>query len=262
MLNQDIGRPKWCVLGVFPLSNGNGSSLMDKFMIKALIFDFDGLILDTEVPEYQSWAELYQAYGCDLPLKKWVECIGTADAFNPYEYLAQQLGQPIDRAEIRSQRRARFAELMADQTVLPGVQDYIATAKHLGLKLGVASSSPRERVIGYLSNLNLATHFDAIRCGDEVKATKPDPALYLDVLQALEIQSHEAIALEDSPNGILAAKRAGLFCVAIPNALTRQLSLNLADCQMTSLVDLPLTQILQQACDKPRCLFSSTDRAL
>jgi HAD superfamily hydrolase (TIGR01509 family) len=214
-------------------------------MIKALIFDFDGLILDTEVPEYQSWAELYQAYGGALPVEKWAECIGSADGFNPYEYLEQLLGWPVDRAAVRTQRRARFAELMADQTILPGVQDYITTAKQLGLKLGVASSSPREWVVGHLSNFGLATHFDAIRCGDEVRATKPDPALYLAVLQALEIQAHEAIALEDSPNGILAAKRAGLFCVAIPNALTRQLSLSRADLQMHSLVDFPLAQLLQ-----------------
>jgi HAD superfamily hydrolase (TIGR01509 family) len=214
-------------------------------MIKALIFDFDGLILDTEVPEYQSWAELYQAYGSDLPLEKWAECIGSADAFNPYEYLEEQLGRPVDRAAVRIQRRARFADLMADQTILPGVQDYITAAKQLGLKLGVASSSPREWVVGHLSNFGLATHFDAIACGDEVQATKPDPALYLAVLQALEVQAHEAIALEDSPNGILAAKRAGLFCVAIPNALTRQLSLSRADLQMHSLVDFPLAQLLQ-----------------
>jgi HAD superfamily hydrolase (TIGR01509 family) len=216
-------------------------------MIKALIFDFDGLILDTEVPEYQSWAELYQTYGSTLPLEKWAEYIGSADGFNPYEYLEQQLGRSVDQAAVRLQRRGRFAELMADQTILPGVQDYITTAKQLGLKLGVASSSPREWVFGHLSNLGLAAHFDAIRCGDEVPVTKPDPTLYLAVLQALEIQAHEAIALEDSPNGILAAKRAGIFCVAIPNALTQQLSLSLADVQMNSLADLPLAQILKRA---------------
>jgi HAD superfamily hydrolase (TIGR01509 family) len=216
-------------------------------MIKALIFDFDGLILDTEVPEYQSWVELYQAYDRVLPLEKWLECIGTTDAFNPYDDLEQQLGRLINRAEVRIQRRARFAELMADQAILPGVQDYIATAKHLGLKLGVASSSPREWVLGYLSHFGLASDFDAIRCGNEVKATKPDPALYWDILHALGVQADEAIALEDSPNGILAAKRAGIFCVAVPNALTRQLSLNLADFQIDSLADLPLEQILQRA---------------
>jgi HAD superfamily hydrolase (TIGR01509 family) len=218
-------------------------------MIKALIFDFDGLILDTEVPEYQSWVELYQAYGSVLPLEKWLESIGTTDAFNPYEYLEQQLGRQIDRPEVRTQRLARFAELMADQTILPGVQDYITTAKRLGLKLGVASSSPREWVVGYLSKFGLDIHFDAIRCGDEVKATKPDPALYLAVLKVLGVEASEAIALEDSPNGILAAKRAGIFCVAIPNALTRQLSLSLADFQMSSLADLPLEELLQGACE-------------
>ncbi len=218
-------------------------------MIKALIFDFDGLILDTEVPEYESWKELYQTYNCVLPLEKWLECIGTADAFNPYDYLEAQLGRSIDRAEVRLQRRARFAELMADQTVLPGVEHYIATAKDLGLKLGVASSSPRGWVVGHLTTLGLAHHFDTIHCGDEVKATKPDPALYLKALQTLGIEPHEAIALEDSPNGVLAAKRSGIFCVAIPNGLTRQLSLSHADVQLNSLADLPLEQILQQAVD-------------
>jgi HAD superfamily hydrolase (TIGR01509 family) len=227
-------------------------------MIKALIFDFDGLILDTEVPEYQSWVELYQSYGCDLPLEKWVECIGTTDAFNPYEYLEQQLGQPVDRSEVRLQRRARFAELMTDQTILPGVQDTITTAKQLGLKLGVASSSPREWVVGHLSRFGLTTYFDAIRCGDEVAATKPDPTLYLEALKALEIEAHEAIALEDSPNGILAAKRAGIFCIAIPNALTRELSLSHADFQMDSLADLPLEQILQRAGDLPGCVSTGS----
>jgi HAD superfamily hydrolase (TIGR01509 family) len=216
-------------------------------MIKALIFDFDGLILDTEVPEYESWLDLYQSYGCILPLEKWLECIGTADAFNPYEELEMRLGKPIDRAAVRLQRRVRFAELMADQTILPGVQDYIATAKQLGLKLAVASSSPRDWVVGHLSRFGLDSQFDAICCGDEVKFTKPDPALYLAALQKLEVQAHEAIAFEDSPNGILAAKRAGLFCVAVPNALTRQLSLSLADFEMSSLSNLPLEQIIQRA---------------
>jgi HAD superfamily hydrolase (TIGR01509 family) len=217
-------------------------------MIKAIIFDFDGLILDTETPEYQSWVELYETYGCALPIEKWAKGIGSADGFNPYEALEQQLGRPVDRAAVRTQRRARFAELMATQKILPGVKDYyIAMAHQLGLKLGVASSSPRSWVTGHLSNFGLANDFNIICCADEVSATKPDPALYLAALQALDVQATEAMALEDSPNGILAAKQAGIFCVAVPNPLTRQLSLELADRQLRSLAEIPLEQLLQSA---------------
>ena len=216
-------------------------------MIKALVFDFDGLILDTEVPEYQSWQESYQAYGCSLSLSKWTEAIGTHDTFDPYDDLAQQLGRPVDRAAIRAKQRTRFAELMANQSILPGVERYIFRARELGLKLGVASSSSRSWVTGYLAQLGLEAYFDSIKCGDDVERTKPDPAVYLASLQALRVKAHEAIALEDSPNGVLAAKRAGIFCVAVPNAMTQQLSFDLADLQISSLAELSLEKLLLQA---------------
>jgi HAD superfamily hydrolase (TIGR01509 family) len=213
-------------------------------MIRALIFDFDGLILETEGPDYQSWQAVYQTYGCALPLSKWAECIGTTDAFDPYDYLAQQLGHPIDRDAVRAERRRRFAALMADQEILPGVESYILEAKRLGLKLGVASSSTRQWVTGHLERFGLVTFFDSLKSRDDVARTKPDPALYLMSLQALGVESHQAIALEDSPNGVLAAKRAGIFCVAVPNPVTRHLSLDLADLQISSLAELPLEQLL------------------
>jgi HAD superfamily hydrolase (TIGR01509 family) len=215
-------------------------------VIKALIFDFDGLILDTEVPEYQSWREIYQAHGCVLPLSKWVECIGTADAFDPYEYLEQQLGRSVDRAAIRARRHMRQAELMVTRSVLPGVEQYISEARNRGLKLGLASSSSRAWVTGYLSQLGLEAHFDSLKCSDDVERTKPNPALYLETLRALDVEAREAIALEDSPNGVLAAKRAGIFCVAVPNALTRQLSFDSADLMLSSLAELPLGELLSR----------------
>jgi len=216
-------------------------------MIKALIFDFDGLILDTEGPEYQSWREIYQAYGCSLPLSKWAEGIGSSDTFDPYDDLSQRLGRPVDQATIRAKRRPRFTELMANQSVLPGVERYIFEARELGLRLGLASSSSRSWVTGYLSQLKLEACFDSIKCGDDVEYTKPDPALYLAALQALDVKAHEAIALEDSPNGVLAAKRAGIFCVAVPNAMTQQLPLDLADLQISSLAELSLEELLNCA---------------
>jgi HAD superfamily hydrolase (TIGR01509 family) len=215
-------------------------------MIRAVIFDFDGLILDTEAPEFQTWQEIYRAHGCELALEAWATGLGTsADAFDPCAHLAAQLGLSIDREALQQQRRQRYLELLKAQSVLPGIREYIAEAKRLGLHLGVASSSSRQWVVGHLSELGLYASFDCIKCRDDVQRVKPDPALYQAVVETFALQPHQAIALEDSPNGIAAAKRAGLFCVAVPNPLTRQLSLAHADLLVSSLADFPLLQLLE-----------------
>jgi HAD superfamily hydrolase (TIGR01509 family) len=216
-------------------------------MIRAVVFDFDGLILDTEVPEFQTWQEIYQAHGCELLLEVWATGLGTsADAFDPYTHLEGQAGCRLDREAIQQRRRQRYHELLGATSALPGVREYIAEAKRLGLHLGLASSSSREWVVGHLTELGLSPYFDCIKCRDDVPRVKPDPALYQAVVETFALQPHQAIALEDSPNGITAAKRAGLFCVAVPNPLTRQLSLAHADLLISSLADLPLQQLLER----------------
>jgi len=219
-------------------------------MGQGIIFDFDGLIVDTELPEYQSWQEIYESYGCSLPLAEWVKLIGAGYAsgrFDPYDYLEEQLGQPVDREGVRLKRRQHSAQLQALQPVLPGVHDYISSAKRLRLRLGIASSSPRHWVAGHLARLRLNQHFECVKCAEDVTKTKPDPELYLSVLDALELAPDDAIALEDSPNGILAAKRAGIFCVAVPNALTSQLAFDHADLVLSSLEELSPEDLLVKA---------------
>ena len=214
-------------------------------MIKALIFDFDGLIIDTEWPDFRSWQETYQAYGCTLSRDEWSRWIGTLGIFDPYDHLDELSGRALDRAEVRAQRRARFAALMEGQPVLPGVTVLIEAASARGLKLGIASSSPRSWVCGYLGPLGLDGAFHTVQCSDDVGATKPDPAAYLAALQALDVTAPQAIALEDSPNGVWAAKRAGLYCVAVPNSMTHGLVLDRADLQVASLAELSLDALLE-----------------
>ncbi len=220
-------------------------------MIRGLIFDFDGLILDTELPDFESWQEMFVEHGASLPLSAWAPLIGTASSFDLYDYLEQQAGRTIDRADVRERRRRRFHERVIEQRILPGVEECIGEAKRRGLKIGLASASSPDWVLGHLARLGLHVHFDAVKTSADVERVKPDPALYRAALDALGLDATEAIALEDSPNGIAAAKAAGLFCVAIPNAMTRDLDLRAADLHLASLADLPLAQLLEIAENRP-----------
>lgn len=214
-------------------------------MIRGLIFDFDGLILDTEVPDYAAWQEVFVEHGTTLPLDTWTPLIGTHEGtFDVYAYLEEQIGRPVEREAIRERRRARVHALILAQTVLPGVEAYISEAKQRGIKVGVASSSSREWVEGHLERLGLHVHFDAFRTRDDVGRVKPDPALYLAALAALGITADEAIAFEDSRNGLIAAKAADIFTVAVPNLMTQDLDLTGADVRLASLTEMPLTNLL------------------
>lgn len=214
--------------------------------MQALIFDFDGLILDTEVPDFQSWQEVYRQHGVALPLEKWASILGgtAASDFDPYDYLEELVGGAVDRQAIWIERRKRDVELISEQPMLPGVESYLHDARRIGLKLGVASSSPESWVAGHLKCLGIFEKFDVIKTADDVTHTKPEPELFLAVLEALNVPPDQAIVFEDSPNGVLGAKRAGIFTVAVPNLLTAQLDLSQADLVLGSLADLSLEELL------------------
>jgi HAD superfamily hydrolase (TIGR01509 family) len=215
-------------------------------VIRALIFDFDGLILDTEEPIYRSWLEVYEAHGQDLPFELWVKTVGsTTKAFHPQHHLEERLGRPLTQ-DVIDRRMGRRTELILAQHMLPGVLEHIDAARSLGLKLGVASSSNRDWVNGHLGRLGVGDRFDCIRCRDDVANAKPEPDLYIAVLECLDVDATEAIAIEDSPNGVAAAKLAGLFCVAVPNRITAGLDLSEADLLLGSLADVTLAELLSR----------------
>jgi HAD superfamily hydrolase (TIGR01509 family) len=211
--------------------------------VRALIFDFDGLIVDSESPGFQAWTEIYESYGCSLPFEKYSICIGTINGFDLHGYLQEQSGRMLDRHELETVCSKRWMELMSGQPLLPGVAACVSSARSRGLKLAVASSSTEKWVRRNLLKYGLLDKFDAICTRDYVAAVKPDPALYLLALQRLGVKADEAIAFEDSPHGVLAAKRAGIFCVAVPNPLTKAMPLELADCLLNSLEEFSLDDV-------------------
>jgi len=215
-------------------------------MIRAIVFDFDGLILDTEEPVYRSWLEVYQAHGEELPFERWVQIVGsTTTGFHPQHHLEERLGRALPK-EVLDRRIGRRTELVLAQKLLPGVVSQIDQAKAKGLKVGVASSSTAEWVRGHLARLGILEKFDCLRCRDDVANAKPEPDLYIAVLDCLGVTAAEAFAIEDSPNGVMAAKRAGLRCVAIPNSITAKLDLSGADVVLRSLAELTLADLVKK----------------
>jgi HAD superfamily hydrolase (TIGR01509 family) len=215
--------------------------------IKALIFDFDGLILATEDADHQSWQELYVRYGGKLPFSKWATLIGTEEGtFDPALELEQQIGCKLDWSQLKPERYQRWLELIEAQSVQPGVLEYLEDGKQMGFKIGVASCSPMAWLNQHLDRLGILGYFDMIRGKEYVRVTKPDPSIYRVALDVLQVTRDQAITFEDSPNGVQAAKAAGLFCIAVPTQLTSDLPLDQADMRMASLADMRLEKLLEE----------------
>jgi HAD superfamily hydrolase (TIGR01509 family) len=177
-------------------------------------------------------------------MEVWGDVIGRgASYFDPYQELVARLGHDLDRETVLNRRKARHLEMVAELEILPGVHDAVVEAKRLGIRLGVASSSSRAWVTGHLERLGLAGFFDCVRCRDDVVNTKPDPELYLSACACLGVAPGDAAALEDSANGIAAAKAAGMRCVAIPNPMTVGLDLSAADLRLESLADISVAEL-------------------
>lgn len=219
-------------------------------MIRTLLFDFDGLILDTESSVFAAWQALYAEYGHELPLADWLTIVGSetgGERFDPALHLIDLCGLPLDAGELHSRCEAQDRALSSTLDPLPGVLPLLDAAAERGLPLAVASSSPHEWVDMHLDRLGLFDRFAAVICSDDVARVKPAPDLFLRAARSVGAAPGEAMVLEDSAHGITAAKAAGAFAVAVPNQVTRHADLSHADLILPSLAATTLDDLLAAA---------------
>jgi len=214
-------------------------------MIKGIIFDFDGLICDTETPELKAWYELFAEYNQKFPLNEYLATVGAKyNDLTPLQMLKDMVDYPINAETIRKDFLDLKKKLMDQEPLRPGVLDYLKSAKKSRLKIGLASSAPRDWVVHHIERLSIDNFFDCIRTSEHVKNPKPDPEVYACTLNCMGLLPHEVIALEDSPNGVEAAKQAGLHVAAVPNSVTKVFNFEKADLLIDSLTDISLEDLI------------------
>ena len=215
-------------------------------MIKALVFDFDGLILDTETPEVLVWQSIYREHGFELPVNEWEKTVGGygISNFDAAEHLSLLSQGRLDPASMRIRYRRESDLLIHASDIMPGVIRIIEQARAQGVAVAFGSSSPHSWVDAHVKRLGIFHYFKYIICQDDVAPgrTKPNPDIYLKALDVLKVRNTEAVVFEDSLNGVKAARRAGIFVVAVPNPLTAKMGVS-GDLTVSSLAELSLQDL-------------------
>ena len=217
-------------------------------MIRALIFDFDGLILDTESSLIAAYADVHAAHGVPFDTAEYLRSVGHVDfVFDPWHGFAKDISRDALEADRTARNRARDLEL----TILPGVVALLDAARERDLRLGLASNSSRGHCERHLTRLGLIERFHFLSCRGEAPSPKPEPDLYQRVLAHFGVRGHEAIAFEDSPAGSLAAKRAHCHVVVAPGPSTAHHEFANVDLRVGSLADVSLEALLVKFAGAP-----------
>ena len=212
-------------------------------MIRALVFDFDGLILDTETPLIDAYAQVHATHGVKFDRQLLMRSVGHADfTLDPWHGFSPH----ADRAALELERKAFKDQLILQQPILPGIVTLLDAARAAELHVGLASNSEHSWVDPQLTRLGLREHFEFVACREDAASPKPEPDLYKLVLNRFGLRGHEAIAFEDSHTGSLAAKRANLWAVAVPNASTAHHDFGHVDLQVVSLADVTLAELMHR----------------
>jgi HAD superfamily hydrolase (TIGR01509 family) len=203
-------------------------------LIRALFFDFDGLILDTETPEVRAWEKMFESYGLEYPAQVWQNIVGRGPdqvEEQPNLLLKRLAGLEESPESIHDRFREIYFQILKHEA-RPGAENLIRSVPSAKY---IVSSSDDRWVSGHLEKLGLKDQFSNRFTRDYVKRTKPAPDLYLYALEQTGLGSQQVWALEDSENGLRAAKAAGIRTVVCPNPTTQHLDFSLADRVVESL---------------------------
>lgn len=199
-----------------------------------VIFDFDGLLMDTESTSLKSWQFEWQQWGLELDASTFFVNHGGDITEDRYTQLAKAVGERFDRRRSH-QRRVEFRNrLHASLDLMEGTREWIMQASETGRRIAVASSSPRDWLTSHLDRVGVLGHFEVLAAGDEVTQHKPAPDVYELALSRLHVAHDQAVAVEDTAHGVDAAHAAGLRCIAIPNPFVRAEAVRHADLVLPS----------------------------
>ena len=211
----------------------------------AVIFDFDGIVLDSETPEYESHRRIYARCGVTLTVDEWCGVIGTWSEGHDERWFArlcERSAQAPPRDEYFAERRRIFDEIVPADP-MRGVPELLAALHQAAIPAAIASSAPARWVIGAVERLGIRPLFDAVVTGDEVARRKPAPDVYLEAARRLGADPTQSVAIEDSNPGIAAARAAGMKAVAIPHWLTERHDLTGADLTVAHAGELTLERL-------------------
>jgi HAD superfamily hydrolase (TIGR01509 family) len=220
---------------------------------QAIVFDFDGLLMDTETTMFECWKYEWRQHGLELDPATFFADHGGDITDERYRQLAAAVGSGFDYQTSHARRTAYREELNRQLGLREGVEAWVTQARDAGMRCAVASSSPEQWVTGLLGRTGLLDAFTAMAFGNEVPAHKPAPDVYQLALSRLGLAPTQAVAVEDTPHGVAAAKAAGMATIAIPNPFADASRFAAADLLLRSAADLTLKAALDRLLGEERC---------
>jgi HAD superfamily hydrolase (TIGR01509 family) len=214
-------------------------------VLEAVIFDFDGVVLDSETPEFESHRRIFERWGAPLTSDEWCDQIGVYRKDHERHWflqLCERSGQAVDPDAYGAEKRKLFLDLVPPEP-MRGIRALLEALRAAAVPTAIASSSPARWVVPAAERIGLSSLIHTIVAGDDVANRKPAPDVYLEALRRLGAEASRSVAIEDSGPGVAAARAAGMKAIAIPHWLTERHDLDGADLRVAHAGELSVARL-------------------